>query len=136
MQTTFSQPEFATHRREMAVNRRDELLIEFCERHKLCIRRLATWRMLPPDGQVAGYINGFPQSYGILRATGNGLCIIERQDGTLFEGHLDWFIRSREAAEKSLHKKPDSDNGSEKPAKARRSRLTAEQQALLAQICE
>lgn len=43
-----------------------------------------------------GEIKGIPTSRGWLTATNGIECFIKRDDGSLFRGHLDWFMADKE----------------------------------------
>ena len=51
------------------------------------------WRATP---RVLGQINGLPESRGVLVATDGVLCQIVREDGTTFEGHVQWFVATNQ----------------------------------------
>lgn len=71
----------------------DETIHQLLLRNKLFYRR-GRWRKLFP--RPSGEVNGLPTSRGLAIATDGLLVLIERGDGTLFEGHLEWFKKDLE----------------------------------------
>lgn len=69
-------------------------LVRFLERVGWTIpdKEFSQWRMVPQTEQRAGQVNGFDNSRGTLRATNGILALIERFDGTIIEGHYEWFV--------------------------------------------
>lgn len=68
-------------------------VVDFCEAHKLVLDKHNYWWWLAT--QPIGHIRGLDKSQGKAVIT-NGIDVwIERADGSLFKGHLDWFIKDK-----------------------------------------
>jgi len=69
-------------------------LVAFMRKHSITIPQseFDQWRMVPLCEQRTGSINALPDMRGMLRATNGILCFLERSDGTLIEGHLEFFV--------------------------------------------
>lgn len=55
--------------------------------------RTGRWRLLTP--RKSGEVNGIPTSRGLAIATDGMLVLIRQSDGSLFEGHLEWFEKDQ-----------------------------------------
>lgn len=73
----------------------------FAAHHRITLtgRFAGPWRLTKP---FVGQISGLNNSYGTLTATNGIDCYIERADGTLFMGHMDWFVKD------PAHRQPQS----------------------------
>lgn len=68
-------------------------LHDFTSRHGITLagKFAGPWRLTKP---FVGWINALSATTcGILRITNGIDCVIERSDGSLFWGHLDWFVK-------------------------------------------
>jgi len=66
--------------------------------------------------RIPGEINALPQSAGVLVATNGILCLIDRGDREVFEGHLEWFVPDDMRARGELVKLKET--AAEKPSLA------------------
>jgi hypothetical protein len=78
--------------RSIADELRYQRLVRFANKHKLLLGK-HKWR--PVAKYMQGQINALRKSYGTPRITDGVRVVIERLDGSLYVGHLDWFIETK-----------------------------------------
>lgn len=74
------------------------------------IDRKSTWRWVNKETETPGMINALERFRGIPRITNGILVYCERGDGSVFKGHLDWFVKDekeRQAKEGRRSKKEE-----------------------------
>ena len=84
---------------ESAMEEKPELL-QREDLHRLFLRAgiirtgFVNWRFVKRE---PGEINALERLRGVIVATDGIDCLVEREDGSYFEGHLEWFIPDRVA---------------------------------------
>lgn len=82
---------------------KDCRIVDWCHKHHILLRGKHPWRWIDSD-EVGGMIWALPTLRGIPRVTNGILVYCERPDGTVFQGHMDWFIKDLIPTEKKQTK--------------------------------
>jgi|ERR1043165_4725375 hypothetical protein len=80
----------------------DQRVVDFCHSKKIVLNPKEQWYWCrdqhhkdgsPAYGHITGIEarNGEPRLRGVARITDGVLIWVEREDGTMFQGHRDWF---------------------------------------------
>lgn len=71
---------------------KDTRVIDFVNQKHIMLNRKTVWRWIDAD-EIPGMIWALPTLRGIPRITDGMIVYCEKPDGTVFQGHLDWFIK-------------------------------------------
>jgi len=84
-----------------------QAVVDWCHKQQLTLDKHSYWWTLPSE--PTGHIRGLDNSHGTARIT-NGIDVwIERADGSLFKGHLAWFIKDKKPrAQREAKESPTS----------------------------
>lgn len=81
-------------------------LRDFCVRRRIMLPKpTEEWRLL--KGQPVGNIHALPGLRGRAVATNGIIVAIELEDESVVFGHLEWFKRDREEAERERRQEKD-----------------------------